>query len=188
MSEVDAVALYHYKLKVAYEDRVRKRFGRTQGMNDADAEDEVAAELVNGVVKDLSFGELVQGDADDLAAEETDSEDESSDEGQLPSLAQTEFDNSILRMGRALLSAAKENPAPGSNEVPSVTLRLTRLDPNPEDRREHDARISRTVDELRAMGIDVRLGELDDSLLSNPPDDPARHTRPIHPTHRINLF
>ena len=80
MSEVDAVALYHYKLKVAYEDRVRKRFGRTQGMNDADAEDEVAAELVNGVVKDLSFGELVQGDADDLAAEETDSEDESSDE------------------------------------------------------------------------------------------------------------
>ena len=117
----------------------------------------------------------------------TDSEDESSDEGQLPSLAQTEFDNSILRMGRALLSAAKENPAPGSNEVPSVTLRLTRLDPNPEDRREHDARISRTVDELRAMGIDVRLGELDDSLLSNPPDDPARYTRPIHPTHRINL-
>ncbi|EPT03805.1 hypothetical protein FOMPIDRAFT_1035376 [Fomitopsis schrenkii] len=80
MSEVDAIALYHYKLKVAYEDRVRKRFGRMQGMNDADAEDEVAAELVNGVVKDLSFGELVQGDADDLAAEETDSEDESSDE------------------------------------------------------------------------------------------------------------
>ncbi|TFY57913.1 hypothetical protein EVJ58_g6729 [Rhodofomes roseus] len=81
MREVDAVALYHYKLKVAYEDKVRKRFGRTQGMNDADAEDEVAAELVNGVVKDLSFGELIQGDADDLAAEDTDSEeDDSSDE------------------------------------------------------------------------------------------------------------
>lgn len=80
MSEVDTIALYHYKLKVAYEDRVRKRFGRMQGMNDADAEDEAAAELVNAVVKDLSFGELVQGDADDLAAEETDSEDESSDE------------------------------------------------------------------------------------------------------------
>ncbi|KAH9938137.1 uncharacterized protein B0H18DRAFT_965764 [Fomitopsis serialis] len=81
MREVDAIALYHYKLKVAYEDKVRKRFGRTQGMNDADAEDEVAAELVNSVVKDLSFGELIQGDADDLAAEETDSEeDDSSDE------------------------------------------------------------------------------------------------------------
>lgn len=81
MREVDAIALYHYKLKVAYEDKVRKRFGRTQGMNDADAEDEVAAELVNNVVKDLSFGELLQGDADDLAAEETDSEeDDSSDE------------------------------------------------------------------------------------------------------------
>ncbi|KAH9951572.1 hypothetical protein B0H21DRAFT_181176 [Amylocystis lapponica] len=80
MKEVDAVALYHYKLKIAYEDKVRRRFGRTQGLNDADAEDEAAAELVNGVVRDLSFGELVQGEADDLAAEETDEEDDSSDE------------------------------------------------------------------------------------------------------------
>ncbi|KIP04047.1 hypothetical protein PHLGIDRAFT_212975 [Phlebiopsis gigantea 11061_1 CR5-6] len=117
----------------------------------------------------------------------TDSEDESCDEGQPPGLAQTEFDNSILRMGRALLSAAKENPIPGSNEIPAVTLRLTRLDPNPEDRREHDPRISQTIGALRAMGIDVRLGERDDGLLSNPPDDPARHTRPFHPTRQINL-
>ncbi|OBZ70444.1 hypothetical protein A0H81_10045 [Grifola frondosa] len=80
MKEVDAVALYHYKLKVAYEDKIRRRFGRTQGMNDADAEDEAAAQLVNGVVKDLSFGELVQEDADDLAAQETD-EDSNSSEG-----------------------------------------------------------------------------------------------------------
>ncbi|PCH41007.1 hypothetical protein WOLCODRAFT_131649 [Wolfiporia cocos MD-104 SS10] len=80
VKEIDAVALYHYKLKVAYEDKVRKRFGRTQGLSDADAEDEVTAEMVNGVVRDLSFGDLVQGDADDLAAQETDSEDESSEE------------------------------------------------------------------------------------------------------------
>ncbi|KZT05522.1 uncharacterized protein LAESUDRAFT_726785 [Laetiporus sulphureus 93-53] len=85
VKEIDAVALYHYKLKVAYEDKVRRRFGRTQGMNDADAEDEVAAEMVNGVMKDLSFGELVQGEADDLAAEDTDSDEDESDDSSFES-------------------------------------------------------------------------------------------------------
>ncbi|CCM01571.1 uncharacterized protein FIBRA_03631 [Fibroporia radiculosa] len=82
LKEVDAIALYHYKLKVAYEDKVRRRFGRTQGMSDADAEDEIAADMVNGIVKDLSFGELIQGGADDLAAEETDSDDDSDSTGE----------------------------------------------------------------------------------------------------------
>jgi len=80
LREVDEIALYHYKLKVAYEAKVRKRFGRTQGLNDADAEDELTAQLVNGVVRDISFGELVEGNADDLAAEEEEDEDSSSDE------------------------------------------------------------------------------------------------------------
>lgn len=83
MKEVDAVARYHYLLKVAYEDKVRRRFGRSQGQSKADAEDEAATELVNGVVSDLSFGDLVQGDADELVAEASDDDDEedsSSDE------------------------------------------------------------------------------------------------------------
>uniref|UniRef100_A0A5K1JUL8 Protein kinase Ukc1p n=1 Tax=Ganoderma boninense TaxID=34458 RepID=A0A5K1JUL8_9APHY len=80
MHEVDSIALYHYKLKVAYEAKLRRRFGRTQGMNDADAEDEAASQLVNGIVHDLSFGDLVDGDAADLAAQETDEEDSSDDE------------------------------------------------------------------------------------------------------------
>ncbi|KAI0773353.1 hypothetical protein BC629DRAFT_1527844 [Irpex lacteus] len=83
MREVDAVARYHYMLKVAYEDKVRRRFGRSQRQSEADAEDEAAAEMVNGIVSDLSFGDLVKGDADELAAEasdEEDDEDSSSDE------------------------------------------------------------------------------------------------------------
>lgn len=82
MQEIDSVARYHYKLKLAYEAKVRRRFGRTQGKGDADAEDEEAAQLVNSVVEDLSFGDLVKGDADDLAAEQTDSDetDSSSEE------------------------------------------------------------------------------------------------------------
>ncbi|THH01660.1 hypothetical protein EW026_g1070 [Hermanssonia centrifuga] len=80
MKEVDAVARYHYSMKVAYEAKVRRRFGRTQGHSDADAEDEEAAAMVNGVVRDLSFGELVKGDADELAAQDTDEEEDSSSE------------------------------------------------------------------------------------------------------------
>ncbi|KAF9057556.1 hypothetical protein BJ165DRAFT_1520926 [Panaeolus papilionaceus] len=77
LAEVDQVALYHYKLKVLYEAKLRRRFGRAQGgsgQSDADVEDELAQNLVNGVVSEIGFGDLVTGDAIDLAAEETDEE------------------------------------------------------------------------------------------------------------------
>jgi hypothetical protein len=76
LHEVDAVALYHYKLKVAYEEKLRRRFGKSQEQSEADAEDEAAQALVNGVVDELSFGELTHGETEDLAAEETDESDE----------------------------------------------------------------------------------------------------------------
>lgn len=74
MNEVDEVARYHYKLKIAHEDKLRRRFRRVQGQDDADAEDEATQALVHGVVGEINFGELVQSDALDLAAEETDDE------------------------------------------------------------------------------------------------------------------
>jgi Domain of unknown function in PX-proteins (DUF3818) len=80
MKEIDEVALHHYKLKVAYEERVRRRFGRAGGQSTADEDDEAAQELVNGVVRELSFGELVKGDANDIAAEESDEETDSEEE------------------------------------------------------------------------------------------------------------
>jgi len=61
------------------ESKIRLRFERTQGReDDADVEDEVTRVLVNGVVGAMEFGELMHGDVDDLAAEETD---ESSSDG-----------------------------------------------------------------------------------------------------------
>ncbi|GJE93166.1 hypothetical protein PsYK624_093250 [Phanerochaete sordida] len=114
--------------------------------------------------------------------------DEDEDETDLgPSLAQTVFDNSILRMGRSLLAAAHENPVPGTNDIPEVTLRLTRLDPSPHDPKDHDDRIARTIEELRAMGIDVQLGEREDGLLCEPPDDTAHRPHISYPTTHINL-
>ena len=81
MAEVDRVALHHYKLKVAYETKIRRRFRRMQAMgSDADAEDEATQALVNGIVGEIDFGELVQGGAGDLAAEETDDESDQDDD------------------------------------------------------------------------------------------------------------
>ncbi|EJD01163.1 uncharacterized protein FOMMEDRAFT_89341 [Fomitiporia mediterranea MF3/22] len=79
MKELDDIALYHYKLKLAHEDKLRRRFGRAQNQSEADAEDEAAQLLVNGVVHDLSFGELVRGDAEDMDAAMSDEDDSSDD-------------------------------------------------------------------------------------------------------------
>lgn len=80
--EVDAVAMYHYKLKILHEEQVRRRFG-SKGHNDITAaEEEAAHELVDSVIGQMSIGDLVQGDAaemgDDSSEEFTSSEDESS--------------------------------------------------------------------------------------------------------------
>jgi hypothetical protein len=82
MGEVDEVMQWHYLNKLAHEEKVRRRFGRAQGGQgmDADAEDEATQALVHSVVGEINFGELVRGDADELAAEGTDEEDEDSSE------------------------------------------------------------------------------------------------------------
>lgn len=79
LEEVDKVALYHYKLKVLHEDKVRRRFGRAQGQNEADAEDEATQVLLDNAVSEITLGELVRADGGDIDAE-SNSEEESSDE------------------------------------------------------------------------------------------------------------
>ncbi|KAG1822373.1 hypothetical protein EV424DRAFT_1644091 [Suillus variegatus] len=91
-----------------------------------------------------------------------------------------EFDNSVLRMGRELLQAARANPH-GSNEIPSVTMRLTRLNPSLSD----EPRIAYTIDCLQRMGIDVQLGERQ-GIVKETDDISARPTV-LEPTAHINL-
>ncbi|KAJ7481589.1 hypothetical protein FB451DRAFT_1443950 [Mycena latifolia] len=125
----------------------------------------------------------------------TDSDsDEDADDGSAsnninrPSRAQPELDNSLLRMGRALLAAASVSAsASASAHAPKVTLRLTRLDPSAPDGA--DPRVGQTLAGLRAMGIDVQLGERPFLLPTcNTPLPPApAPTRPLVPTQNINL-
>ncbi|KAF7366638.1 hypothetical protein MSAN_00921700 [Mycena sanguinolenta] len=117
----------------------------------------------------------------------TDSEDEDDPEHG-PSLAQKEFDNSLLRMGRSLLAAANANPLDTATgpEPPQVTLRLTRL--NPSEPGEDDPRILQTIDCLRAMRIDVQLGEHVPSEIPSPmPAPQACSPAQLIPTANINL-
>lgn len=91
-------------------------------------------------------------------------------------------------MGRSLVTAAQQNPVPGtsSSQPPAITLRLTRLDPSPADPKERDPRIPQTIDMLREMGVDVQLGER--SIMSTPRAVPKRQARPrLQPTLKVNL-
>lgn len=124
----------------------------------------------------------------------TDSEDEAYEELEdaRPTLAQKEFDNSVLRMGRSLLAAAKVNPIEGGTEVPRVTLRLTRLDPSPNHGTEIDPRISQTIQCLHDMGIAVELGErrpeeLPAPVIIAPSPSPPAPPVPLEPTMHVNL-
>ncbi|KAG6335634.1 hypothetical protein ID866_3450 [Astraeus odoratus] len=78
--EVDKVVRYHYALKVAHEERLRRRFERSQGGNsnegDMDAADKEAQILVHNVVKEIDLGELAVGEAGELFAQDTDEEDD----------------------------------------------------------------------------------------------------------------
>ncbi|KAG6835272.1 hypothetical protein H0H93_003239 [Arthromyces matolae] len=122
----------------------------------------------------------------------TDSDDSSYEnmEGAQPTLAQTEFDNSVLRMGRALIAAARANPLEGTDEIPKVTLRLTRLEPSSTS--ENDPRIAQTVKLLLEMGVDVQLGERKEAELpvhvgSKPTGSSPSTSLSLIPTININL-
>lgn len=56
MAEVDAVAQYHYRLKVAHEEKIRRRFRQ-----EANGEEEAA--LLDSVMASLSLDETALGDA-----------------------------------------------------------------------------------------------------------------------------
>ncbi|KAF5389109.1 hypothetical protein D9757_004908 [Collybiopsis confluens] len=118
LAEVDRVALYHYKLKLLYEDKIRRRFGRMQVQNDADAEDQATKALVDGVVGEISFGDIVQGDAIDVAAEDTeddseDDEDEVSSSTEYETGSEEESDSSKESNG----TSPPPPPPPKNNDL-----------------------------------------------------------------------
>lgn len=76
IKEIDEVALHHYKLKIAYESKLRRRFGRAGGA-DIGGDDEIAREIVGGLVRDVSLGDFMKGGMLDVGAEEEESSEDS---------------------------------------------------------------------------------------------------------------
>jgi hypothetical protein len=76
IKEIDEVALHHYKLKIAHESKLRRRFGRAGGA-DIGGDDENAREIAGGLVRDVSVGDFMKGGMLDVAAEEEESCDDS---------------------------------------------------------------------------------------------------------------
>lgn len=74
MAEVDAVAQYHYKLKVAHEEKVRRRFNKGAGTTD----DEAA--LLGNIMESLSISGAAMEEAVEMADEESEEEEEDDDE------------------------------------------------------------------------------------------------------------
>ena len=138
----------------------------------------------------------------------TDSDD---DDGGEPEAAQrrtttsrdeNELDNSVIRMGRSLISAAKlastlipaasahgttttttQNSCDAHSSRIQVTVRLTRLTPSPSDPSQFDPRIPQTIRALEKMGIQVELGV----STSHPPLLPPSPPRVFLPSTKVNL-
>lgn len=109
LEEVDKVALYHYKLKVLHEDKVRRRFGRAQGQNEADAEDEATQTLLDNAVNEISLGGLVRTDGGDVDAE-SDTEEESSEYETGSSNEDTDSSEEESEEGESEVSSAEVHP------------------------------------------------------------------------------
>ena len=107
---------------------------------------------------------------------------------------ENELDNTVIRMGRSLISAAglastliptlsaDESITTQTSRI-RITLRLPRLDPSPSDPSDFDPRILQTVQALEKMGIRVELGDSDPHPLPPPPSPP----RVFLPTTKVNL-
>ncbi|KAI9634480.1 uncharacterized protein MKK02DRAFT_34448 [Dioszegia hungarica] len=82
MAEVDAVAQYHYRLKVAHEEKIRRRFRQ-----EAAGEEEAA--LLDSVMASLSLDETALGDA--VEADEEEGDDDLDEEDYLEDLEASPF-------------------------------------------------------------------------------------------------
>lgn len=148
--EVDKVALHHYKLKVIYEDKLRRRFGRTQNGGDAEAEEEATQNLVNGLVGGISFGELAQSDGE-LGVDTDDSADEDSSEYDTASDDDSSSESSSDSLPE---SNARPTPTRSSTIRPNVPTPLQTEATNPKISRVRSMslKLSRSMSSLRGEG------------------------------------
>ncbi|KAL1747217.1 hypothetical protein HDZ31DRAFT_80584 [Schizophyllum fasciatum] len=150
LSEVDAMATYHYKTKVVYEDKLRRRFGRAQAGRGGEEAEEQTQAMVDGVLSEISFGELAAADAED-----SDWDSGSSDDGE----EETDTDAASAEEGGA---GRRAPPSRSSTGVPYAVRapppprsRASMHTPEPEDKertprpRSLSLKLSRSMQDLK---------------------------------------
>jgi hypothetical protein len=135
MTEVDKIALYHYKLKLLYENKLRRRFGRANGQSQEDA-DEATQALINGFVGEVNLGELTS-DTTDMAAEVSD--DEVTDEG-LTDEEESSSEGSSTSESTGGEDESDESEHGGSGYLNGKAMALSRapVSPSPSTSIKHD--------------------------------------------------
>lgn len=78
LNEIDKVAVWHYKQKIAHEEKIQRRFGKESGGIGLDVDDQMANELLSGAAESWEFDEVVQEEVGEIQGED---EDEESEEG-----------------------------------------------------------------------------------------------------------
>ena len=107
MAEVDAVAQYHYKLKLAHEEKVRRRFDQA---THADASEEAA--LLGSVLATLQLSETAVGDAKELGEEVSDEGEEEGYDHEVDEDAVSLDDQSVRSFPPSLSSTAVDLSIP----------------------------------------------------------------------------
>ncbi|WWD05460.1 hypothetical protein V865_003537 [Kwoniella europaea PYCC6329] len=82
MKEVDSIAEYHYKLKIAHEEKIRRRFrsAAATGPEAAGVGADEEAALLDSVMASLSIGETALAEGGEMADEESEEEEEEEEE------------------------------------------------------------------------------------------------------------
>ncbi|KAJ9110469.1 hypothetical protein QFC19_001595 [Naganishia cerealis] len=116
LREVDAVAAYHYKLKLAYEEKVRRRFQKNAATDDE-------AALIDGMIASLNLNDTVVGEMEEVGEEDedsSDSEDWEEEDQRSAALSRglddmQDWSQSDSNRGKRLsLKGHKDNNVPGS--------------------------------------------------------------------------
>ncbi|KAF8265123.1 hypothetical protein EI94DRAFT_1736635 [Lactarius quietus] len=155
IKEIDEVALYHYKLKVQHESKVRRRFGRAGGA-DVAGEDPAAQEIVNGFMHDMSFGDLMKEDAMDMAAEEEESDGSDESSGEYESVTgESETESEETGRSPSPIARLRASPSTPPSRPPHV-VQPSNPSPPPSSRTSSVAPPSSSGSRIRKLSQSLR--------------------------------
>ncbi|TXT04944.1 hypothetical protein VHUM_04027 [Vanrija humicola] len=171
LKEVDDVAQYHYKLKVAHEEKIRRRFQGSTGASGEEQSVEEAA-FVNSVLQSLQLAETTVGAAGEIALEEEEENwDEDDEDDEDDTIDDTTSETSSIRSG-SVIKRPPRGPSRGS-----ATLAV------PEDEKLRQKRSSGSLRTSLDMIRNAAKPRTGSNSSDTPPPVPPKDVKPQPPQH-----